>query len=120
MRFYFDIDESEFQDDYGVCFEETVKERVCTAIANEVWNCVSDPDGWYSGVKEHINTIMKSRQNEIIEAVIERVAEKIAKKKALMEFTPKVSELAAIDKDNVAYFEEMIDKAIAKRFSKLF
>ena len=118
MRFYFDIDESEFQDDYGVCFEETVKERVCTAIADEVWNHVSDPDGWYSGVKEYINTIMKSRQDEIIEAVIERVSEKIAKKKEIIAITPKATELAAADKDNIAYFEQMIDKAIARRFGK--
>lgn len=118
MRFYFDIDESEFQDDYGVCFEETVKERVCTAIVDEVWNHVSDTDGWYSGVKEHINTIMKSRQDEIIEAVIERVSEKIAKKKEIVAITPKATELAAADKDNIAYFEQMIDKAIARRFGK--
>ena len=91
---------------------------MCTAIANEVWKRVADPDDWHSGVREHINAIMKSRQNEIIETVIERVAEKIAKKKALIEFTPKASELAAIDKDNITYFEEMIDKAIAKRFAK--
>lgn len=29
-----------------------------------------------------------------------------------------VSEIAAMDKDNIAYFEEMIDKAIAKKFGK--
>lgn len=118
MRFYFDIDEVEFQDDYGLNFKDTVMNRVSEQIALQVWNETSDPDGWYSETQKHINTILKSKQNEIIESVIERVAEKIAKKKALMEFTPKVSELAALDKDNVAYFEEMIDKAIAKRFGK--
>lgn len=116
MRFYFDIDESEFNDEYGIDFREAVKERVCASIAETVWDEVADPDGWYSNVKHHINDILKTRQNEIVEAVIERVAAKIAKKKALMEFTPKVSELAALDTDNISYFEEMIDKAIAKRF----
>jgi hypothetical protein len=29
-----------------------------------------------------------------------------------------VSEIAAADEDNVAYFEQMIDRAIAKRFGK--
>lgn len=118
MRFYFDIDESEFLDDYGLDFKYTLKERVVSAIADEVWDRVASPDGWYSEVGKHINQIAKDRHNDIIEAIIERVAEKIAKKKALMEFTPKVSELAALDKDNIAYFEEMIDKAIAKRFAK--
>ena len=118
MRFYFDIDESEFLDDYGLDFKYTLKERVTSAIADEVWNRIADPDGWYSGVKMHINQIAKDKQNDIVEAIIERVSDKIAKKKSLVEFTPKVSELAALDKENVAYFEEMIDKAIAKRFGK--
>jgi len=116
MRFYFDIDESDFQDEYGLDFRETILNRVSGAIAETVWNEVADPDGWYSEVKKHIDQVLKTRQNEIVEAVIERVAEKIAKKKALVEFTPKASEIAAIDKDNISYFEEMIDKAIAKRF----
>ena len=54
----------------------------------------------------------------IKDMVVERVAEKIAKKKALAAMTPKVSEIAAMDKDNIAYFEEMIDKAIAKKSGK--
>ena len=118
MRFYFDIDEAEFQDDYGMNFQETVMNHVSDEIAHQVWNSVADPDRWHSETKKHIDAILKSKQNEIIEAVIERVAEKIAKKKALVEFTPKASEIVAIDKENVSYFEEMIDKAIAKRFAK--
>ena len=50
--------------------------------------------------------------------VIERVAEKVAKKKAIVAITPKASEIAAADKDNVAYFEQMIDMAIARKFGK--
>lgn len=118
MRFYFDIDDSEFEDELGLNFRETIKNRASESLAHDIYHSVSNVDSWYSSARERINELLKSRQDEIIEAVIERVAEKIAKKKALMEFTPKVSELAAIDKDNVAYFEEMIDKAIAKRFSK--
>lgn len=118
MRFYFDIDEAEFQDDYGMNFQETVMNRVSEEIANHVWDETSNPDRWHSETKKHIDTILRSKQNEIVEAVIERVAEKIAKKKALVEFTPKASEIASIDKENISYFEEMIDKAIAKRFAK--
>ena len=118
MRFYFDIDESEFQDDYGVCFEETVKDRAIDSLANDIYNSVSNVDSWYSSVRERINELLKSRQDEIIEAVIERVSEKIAKKKEIVAITPKATELAAADKDNIAYFEQMIDKAIARRFGK--
>lgn len=116
MRFYFDIDDAEFNDELGLNFIDTVKTRVCESIADEVWNTVSNIDSWYSDINKQINELLKSKQDDIIEAVIERVAEKIAKKKALVEFTPKASEIAAIDKDNISYFEEMIDKAIAKRF----
>lgn len=116
MRFYFDIDDSEFDDEDGLNFCDVVKDRTCEALADRIWYNASHPDSWYSDINEQINELLKSRQNDIIEAVIERVAEKIAKKKALVEFTPKASEIAAIDKDNISYFEEMIDKAIAKRF----
>ena len=118
MRFYFDIDDSEFNDEYGMNFCETIKDRACESFAEMIYNNALDTDSYYSEIISQINELLKSKQNEIIESVIERVTEKIAKKKALMEFTPKASELAAIDKDNMAYFEEMIDKAIAKRFSK--
>ena len=118
MRFYFDIEDSEFDDEFGLNFCETVKNRACESLAEMIYNNALDTDNYYSEIGSQINELLKSKQNEIIESVVEHVAEKIAKKKTLMEFTPKVSELAAIDKDNVTYFEEMIDKAIAKRFSK--
>ena len=116
MRFYFDIDEAEFEDEYGMGFSGTVKQRVCEAIADDVWNRVSNPDSWYSDIKKNINNLLQEHQREIIEAVIERVSEKIAAKKAVVALTPKVSDIVAMDKDNIDYFEKMIDKAIAKRF----
>ena len=118
MRFYFDIDDVEFNDELGLDFLSTVKERVCESIADEVWNSVANPDSWYSDIKKRINEILNSKQDEIIAAVIDGVSEKVAKKKALVALTPKASEIAAIDKENINYFEEMIDKAIAKRFGK--
>lgn len=116
MRFYFDIDDAEFYDESGLDFAETVKDRACEALIDRIWYNSTHPDSWYSDINKRINELLKSKQDDIIEAVVERVADKIAKKKALVEFTPKASEIAAIDKDNVNYFEEMIDKAIARRF----
>lgn len=118
MRFYFDIEDSEFNDEFGLNFCETIKNRACESLAEMIYNNALDTDSYYSEIGSQINELLKSKQNEIIELVVERVAEKIAKKKALMEFTPKTSELAAIDKDNMAYCEEMIDNAIARRFVK--
>lgn len=118
MRFYFDIDETEFQDEYGVNFQDAIFNGVCDVISSQVWSEVSNPDRWHTEVNKKINEILKTKQNEIIESVVDRVAEKVARKKAIIELTPKASEIAAVDKDNVTYFEEMIDRAIAKRFGK--
>lgn len=118
MRFYFDIEDYEFEEEYGVNFNETVKNGAINAVAEWIYNESIDPDRFRSEVKKQIDDIIKSRQDEICEKVIERVADKIAKKKAIVELTPKASEIAAVDKDNIAYFEEMIDKAIARKFGK--
>ncbi len=118
MRFYFDIDDYEFEQDYGVDFRQSVKNGAVDALAMQIYNEETDTDRWYSEVQQTIKEIIKSKQDEICEKVIERVAEKIAKKKAIVAITPKASEIAAADNDNVAYFEQMIDRAIAKRFGK--
>lgn len=118
MRFYFDVDEYEFDSEYGVGFNQAVKDGAVLALAEQIYNTETDTDLWYSAVQKQINELVKSKQNEICEMIVERVAEKIAKKKAIVAITPKASEIAAADNDNVAYFEQMIDRAIAKRFGK--
>lgn len=115
MRFYFDIDDYEFQD---VDFRQAVMDGAVNALAEQIYNRETDADRWYSEVQKRINEIVKSKQDEICEKIVERVAEKVAKKKAIVAITPKASEIAAADKDNVAYFEQMIDMAIARKFGK--
>lgn len=116
MRFYFDIDEEEFDTEYGVGFHQAILSGAVDALALQIYNEETNADRWHSEVRKSIESILKSKQNEICEMVVERVSEKIAKKKAIAAITPKASELAAADKENIAYFEQMIDKAIAKRF----
>ncbi len=118
MRFYFDIDEYEFQDEYSPGFKEVIMSGVISDVAQRVYSDSTDTDRWYSEISKQINDLVKSKQNEICEMVVERVAEKVARKKAIVAITPKVSEIAAADEANVAYFEQMIDKAIARRFGK--
>lgn len=118
MRFYFDIEDYEFDDGYGVDFKQAVINGAMNALAEQIYNTESNTDIWYSEVQKQIKEIVKSRQDEICEKIVESVAEKIAKKKAIVAITPKASEIAAMDKDNIAYFEQMIDMAIAKRFGK--
>lgn len=118
MRFYFDIDDYEFSCEEAPSFKEVIKQGAVMELAAEIYANETNPDRWRSEVSEQIKNIVKEHSTEIIEEVIERVSEKIAAKKALVAITPKASELDTIDKDNVTYFEKMIDKAIARRFGK--
>ena len=117
MRFYFDIDEDELNDEYRPSFIELIKDRCADGLREEVWNSITS-DGTYDYLISDMKALIKANQREIIDAVIDKVAEKIAMKKQLLEITPKASQLAAADKENLAYFEEMVDKAIARRFGK--
>ena len=115
MRFYFDIDDDRFEDELGIDFQKTVKECAVYSIAENVFSS-SAGDSLYNECDKAVRQMVKDHSQEIIDRVIERVADNISRKKSILEMTPKASQLAAIDKENIAYFEEMIDKAIAKRF----
>lgn len=117
MRFYFDIDDALFEREYGVEFKEAVKAGAINSIVETVFSCEMG-DSCYAACGDMVRQIIKEKTPEIVEKVVERISDKVAHKKAIVELTPKASELAAADKDNVAYFEAMIDKAIARRFGK--
>ena len=117
MRFYFDIDAEELNDECSPSFIELIKMRCADGLREEVWDSITR-DGTYESLIDDMKRLIKDNQKEIIDAVIEKVAEKIAIKKQLLEITPKASQLAAADKENIAYFEAMVDKAIARRFGK--
>lgn len=117
MRFYFDIDEDELNDEYRPSFLELIKDRCADGLREEIWDSITG-DGTYDTINADVRAFIKDHQKEIIDAVVEKVSEKIAMKRQLLEITPKASQLAAADKENVAYFEEMVDRAIARRFGK--
>ena len=37
MRFYFDIDECEFEDEYGVGFQQSIHDGVISSISNQIF-----------------------------------------------------------------------------------
>ena len=117
MRFYFDIDEDQLNDECSPSFIELIKDRCADGLREEIWDSITR-DGTYETLVEDMRQLIKGHQKEIIDAVVDKVSEKIAMKKQLLEITPKASQLAAADKENVAYFEEMVDRAIARRFWK--
>lgn len=115
MRFYFDIDDGEFEDEFGVDFKNRVKEDAINSISDDILSREIG-DNWYSSAHAQVEQIIKDKTGVIVDRVVEKVAEKIANKKALASITPKASEIAAIDKSNEEYFAILIDKAIAKKF----
>lgn len=117
MKFYFEIEDDIFEDEFGVDFKNAVKLASIDSIAETVFSGVVG-DSYYAECGAMVKQIIKDYTPAIIERVVERVADNISRKRAIVEMTPKASELAAADKDNVAYFESMIDKAIARRFGK--
>jgi len=117
VKFYFEIDDGVFEDEFGVNFKDAVKAASIESVAETVFSNAMG-DSYYTECSAMVKKIIKDYTPTIIERVVERVADNISRKKAIVEMTPKASELAAADKDNVAYFESMIDKAIARRFSK--
>lgn len=118
MRFYFDIEDYEFNDYYGLSFKEEVMRLAVDYLVESIAKSTRNTQPPYSIASQQVEVIVKEHSDEIVQGVIEKVAEKIARKKAITSITPKASEIAAADEENIAYFEQMIDRAIAKRFGK--
>lgn len=112
MRFYFDIPESDFEEEGGFSFRDAIIERAAETLLQEEMG-----EHIYSSISLAIKETIKSHEKEIVNTVVERVAEKIGKKREIVEITPKAKALADISKENESYFVDLIDKAIAKRFS---
>ena len=117
MRFYFDIDDEVFTQEGGIDFKEYITSEMVASLADWFIDKETSCD-YFSSVRSMVDNIIKERKGEIISAVIENVSTRIAAQRAISALKPKASELAAADNENVKYFEQMIDKAIARKFRK--
>lgn len=113
MKFTFDIPDDDL---YGY---DTVREYILDKAARYAADNLMQIDAGheYSSVEVIIRETIKNKEKEIIDAAVKRVSDSIAKKKSIVAITPKARDIAAADKDNEKYFTELIDRAIAKRFS---
>lgn len=115
MKFCFEILDEDFE--YLECGED-FKQLVISAASDELVQRILEEICFDS--KSIANQIIKDNKKKIVDCIIEKVEEKvsesISRKKEILEITPKVSELAKINKENEEYFIGLIDKAIAKRF----
>lgn len=115
MKFYFEIPDKDFGEEFGINFVERVQREAIKQVANDLVNGETGFN-YYSAVSKKVDEILKNNQNDIVNMVIERVSDKIMQKKTILNITPKASEIAELDKSNEKYFLDLIDKAIAKRF----
>ena len=111
MRLYFDIDDNWYEEYDSYDFKQDVRNGIVKSITKNLLT-----EGKYSLTKEEARQIVKENKAEIIDKVVQKVSDVILKKQEIKSLAPSFSELKNADAQVVKYFEEMVDKAIAKRF----
>ena len=111
MRLYFDIDDNWYEGYNSYDFKQDVRNGIVKSITKNLLT-----EGKYSLTEEEARQIVKENKAEIIDKVVQNVSAVILKKQEIKSLAPSFSELKNADAQVVKYFEEMVDKAIAKRF----
>ena len=111
MRLYFDIDDNWYEGYDSYDFKQDVRNGIVKSITKNLLT-----EGKYSLTEEEARQIIKENKAEIIDKVVQNVSDAIIKKQEIKSLAPSFSELKNADAQVVKYFEEMVDKAIAKRF----
>lgn len=111
MRLYFDIDDNWYEGYDSYDFRQDVRDGIVKSITDNLLT-----EGKYSLTEEEARQIVKESKAEIIGKVVQNVTAAILKKQEVKSLAPSLSELKNADAQVVKYFEEMVDKAIAKRF----
>lgn len=111
MRLYFDIDDTWYEGYDSYDFRQDVRQGIIKSIVNNLL-----AEGKYGLTEDEARQIVKENKAEIIDKVVQNVSDAIIKKQEIKSLAPSFSELKNADAQVVKYFEEMVDKAIAKRF----
>ena len=111
MRLYFDIDDNWYEGYDSYDFKQDVRNGIVKSITKNLLT-----EGKYRLTEEEARQIVKENKAEIINKVVQKVSDVILKKQEIKSLAPSLSELKNADAQVVKYFEEMVDKAIAKRF----
>ena len=111
MRLYFDIDDTWYEGYDSYDFKQDVRNGIIKSIVDRLLT-----EGKYNLTEDEARQIVKEHKTEIIDKVVQNVTTTILKKQEIKSLAPSLSELKNADAQVVKYFEEMVDKAIAKRF----
>lgn len=113
MRFYFDFDDDMLEYCNAEDFLREVQQKAIQTVADSVVNRIDR-----ELIATEARQAIRGKTDQIINAIIERVSERIIEKKELKALIPSASELAKADRDVQRYLEQMIDRAIARKFNK--
>ena len=111
MRLYFDIDDNWYEGYDSYDFKQDVRNGIVESITKNLLT-----EGKYNLTEEEARQIVKENKAEIIDKVVQNVSASIIKRQEIKLLATSFSELRNADAQVVKYFEEMLDKAIAKRF----
>lgn len=111
MRLSFDIDDNWYEGYNSYDFKKDIRDGIVKSITKNLLT-----EGKYSLTEEEARQIVKENKAEIIDKVVKNVSAAILKKQEIKSLAPSFSELKNADAQVLKYFEEMVDKAIAKRF----
>lgn len=113
MRFYFDLDDDMMEYYNARDFQGEVQRAAVQAVADKV---IKNIDRELTADEARI--VIRGKTDQIINAIVERVSARIIEKKELKALIPSASELSKADREVQKYFEQMIDRAIARKFNK--
>ena len=105
---------SEDEDITPDMLREIITEQIIEYVANKVYcdfaiRCDCK-------LEDEVKRLVKENKDDIIEKATDKVADKVLARKEIRDQMPKKKEINDINKEWGKYFEELIDKAIARKF----
>ena len=105
---------SEDEDITPDMLREIMAEQIIEYVANKVYHDFTICSDYK--LEDQIKKLVKENKDDIIEKATDKVADKVFARKEIRDHMPKKKEIDDINKEWGKYFEELIDKAIARKF----
>ena len=105
---------SEDEDITPDMLREIITEQIIEYVANKVY--CDFAIRYDFKLEEEVKRLVKENKDDIIEKATDKVADKVFARKEIRDQMPKKKEIDDINKEWGKYFEELIDKAIARKF----
>lgn len=93
---------------------EIITEQIIEYVANKLYHDFAIRYDYK--LDDEIKKLVRENKDDIIEKATDKVADKVFARKEIRDQMPKKKEIDDINKEWGKYFEELIDKAIARKF----